>query len=145
MLHKATEAEKAFIFSKAYHSAQEATKLKGPLDINRVQGMLQAILQSGGNYLVYRNNEGAMVGWILAGEHTDYLTGKRVGFMYEIYVLPEFRRQGFGKIITQECIRALKKKGYDEVRVNVFHGNFSLDLCNSLGFKELQRTMYLKI
>lgn len=145
MLHLATEAEKSFIFSKAYQSAKEATRLEDPLDINRVKGMLHAILQSGGNYWVHRNKEGNLVGWILAGESTDYLTGKQVGFMYEIYILPEFRRQGLGKWMTLECIKLLRKKGYDEVRVNVYHGNFSMELCKKLGFQELQRTMYLKI
>ncbi|MDE5413354.1 GNAT family N-acetyltransferase [Alkalihalobacterium chitinilyticum] len=56
-----------------------------------------SVLSSGAYYVVLRNKNGSLKGWALIGENIDYMTEKRAGFIYELYLLPEFRGAGLGK------------------------------------------------
>jgi ribosomal protein S18 acetylase RimI-like enzyme len=81
----------------------------------------------------------------LLGENTDYFSGKKHGFIYDIFVLPQFRGKGISKEFIKEGICTLKKSGYEEVRLNVFATNYAKEIYKKLGFKDLNSIMTLSI
>ena len=107
--------------------------------------MFDSIVNRGGYYLIYRNADRSIAGWILLGENTDYFSDKKFGFIYDIYVLPEYRGRGISKMFIQEGISTLKTSGYEEVRLNVFATNYAKEIYKKLGFRDLNSIMTLAI
>ncbi|MFC6040001.1 GNAT family N-acetyltransferase [Paenisporosarcina macmurdoensis] len=96
--------------------------------------------------LVYRNTDSSIAGWILLGENTDYFSDKKFGFIYDVYVLPEYRGRGISKEFIQEGISTLKTSGFEEVvRLNVFATNYAKEIYKKVGFKDLNSIMTLSI
>ena len=73
------------------------------------------------------------------------LTGDKYGFIYELYVMPKFRKQGYGKQLITFAKQHFKQLGYDKVRLNVYVGNEAQQLYKSCGFEERNITMQLKL
>jgi len=71
--------------------------------------------------------------------------GKRVLLIANVAVLPEFRRQGIGRILTEQGIASAHKQGVDEVWLQVRDDNPPAEhLYRELGFIErLRRTTWL--
>jgi len=67
----------------------------------------------------------------------------QVGFIYELFVLPDSRRRGIGKQLLKTAISHLKQKGYEEIRLSVFAGNPAIRIYEKLGFQ--QRTITLSL
>ena len=143
MIELATEKDKEFILTKAAESASEGAQQA--LSAEKANKMFDSILNKGGFYLVYRNADSSIAGWILLGENTDYFSDKKFGFIYDIYVLPEYRGRGISKEFIKEGISILKKSGFDEVRLNVFATNHAKEIYKKLGFKDLNSIMALSI
>ncbi|MEH6888343.1 GNAT family N-acetyltransferase [Bacillus sp. JJ864] len=110
----------------------------------KVYEMFTAILEKGGYYLVAKEDD-QIQGWILLGENKDYFTDAIDGFIYDIFVLPEYRGKGLSKVLIQHGIEELKLKGYKEIGLNVFASNTAKELYKRLGFKETQILMKLSI
>lgn len=144
MLHKATAEEIEFILTKAGDSANEAMQSNDPISQVKAKSFLLNVLSSGGYYVVLRNEKGSLTGWALIGENIDFITEKKAGFIYELYLLPEYRGAGLGKILIKETVKELDRQGYEEVRLNVYSINFAKKLYEKLGFTELQSIMYIK-
>ncbi|MEK0086261.1 GNAT family N-acetyltransferase, partial [Geminicoccaceae bacterium SYSU G07066] len=69
------------------------------------------------------------------GASQDLLTGKRYGFIYELFVLEEFRGKGMARKLIEAGIEHLKQDGYSEVRLRVYAGNQAMKLYETFGFK----------
>ncbi|OIJ15155.1 hypothetical protein BKP35_04705 [Anaerobacillus arseniciselenatis] len=145
MLQMVTEKEKEFILSKAADSLNEGMKNEIAISQEKAEAIISPVLSSGANYVVLRNEEGSLTGWALLGENHDYISDKKVGFIFDLHVLPEHRGKGLSKILIKECIKEIKNKGYNEVRLNVYASNFAKEIYLKLGFSELQSIMYLNI
>ena len=143
MIERATEKDIKFIATRATESASEGAQQ--PLSAEKANSMFDSILNKGGYYLVYRNADRSIAGWILLGENTDYFSDKKFGFIYDIYVLPEYRGRGISTMFIQEGISTLKTSGYEEVRLNVFATNYAKEIYKKLGFKDLNSIMTLAI
>ena len=65
-------------------------------------------------------------------ENTDYFSREKLGFIYELYVFPEYRGRGLSRELMEAGIKELKEK-YLEIRLNVFAGNFAKRCTKSLG------------
>jgi ribosomal protein S18 acetylase RimI-like enzyme len=143
MIERATEKDKQFISTRAAESASEGAQQ--PLSAEKANSMFDSIVNKGGYYLVYRNADRSIAGWILLGENTDYFSDKKFGFIYDIYVLPEYRGRGISKEFIQEGISTLKTSGYEEVRLNVFATNHAKEIYKKFGFKDLNSIMTLAI
>lgn len=71
---------------------------------------------------------------------------KRMGFIYEIYVLPEQRGNGVAKYLTAQAIKFLKSKGYTKVGNHVPPWNkASIRVCEKIGFKQVCYIRYFRI
>lgn len=104
---------------------------------------LMAFLEDGGYYLVYSENN-VLKGWIgIAGTWSHY-NGERVGMISEVYVIPEFRRDGIGRQLCLEGINRLQEQGLNKVQLNVFAGNKARQLYQQLGFQEVTTLMEKK-
>jgi ribosomal protein S18 acetylase RimI-like enzyme len=101
-------------------------------------------LQKGSYYLIATEGDNLM-GWILIGTSKDQLTEKMYGFIYELFVLEEFRGNGISKQLMETCIEHLKQDGFSEVRLSVYAGNQAIKLYEKLGFKNKIITMSMSI
>lgn len=60
---------------------------------------------------------------------------KKVAYIYQLYVLPEFRRQGHARSALQAYEAMAKQRGFGSVALNVFGSNtVAQALYRSLGF-----------
>jgi len=75
MIERATEKDIKFIATRAAESASEGAQQ--PLSAEKANSMFDSILNKGGYYLVYRNADSSIAGWILLGENTDYFSDKK--------------------------------------------------------------------
>ncbi|PAV29193.1 GNAT family N-acetyltransferase [Virgibacillus profundi] len=99
---------------------------------------------SAGYYLVYIEKN-VIKGWIAVTSTIDYYTDDTVGIIPEIYVLPNYRRQGLAEILFKEALKLLKEEGYTKVQLNVFSGNHIKHLYQKLGFQEISTLMEIKL
>lgn len=76
-------------------------------------------------------------------ENTDYFSHEKLGFIYELYVFPEYRGKGLSRKLMEAGIKELQKN-YSEIRLNVFAGNFAKEMYEEFGFVERQVIMTLK-
>ncbi|WP_053362379.1 GNAT family N-acetyltransferase [Bacillus sp. FJAT-27251] len=110
----------------------------------KVNQLIEALLQKGSYYLIATEND-ILFGWILIGASKDQFTDKKYGFIYELFVLEEFRGNGISKQLMEKGIEHLKKEGYSEVRLSAFAGNQAIKLYEKLGFYIRTVTMSMPI
>ncbi|MEH7107470.1 GNAT family N-acetyltransferase [Bacillus sp. JJ1764] len=99
----------------------------------KVKQLIEPLLQKGSYYLIATEND-ILMGWILIGTSKDQFTDKKYGFIYELFVLDEFRGNGISRQLMETGIGHLKKEGYSEVRLSAFAGNQAIKLYEKLGF-----------
>ncbi|KKE77997.1 GNAT family N-acetyltransferase [Bacilli bacterium] len=99
---------------------------------------------SNGYYLVSIENN-VMKGWIAVASTIDYYTDDTVGIIPELYVLPQYRKQGLSEKLCQEALKCLKEEGHTKVQLNVFSGNHINQLYQKLGFQEISMLMEIKL
>lgn len=143
MITQATKEEVEYILSHAVSSTYDATQIE--ISEEKAVAMLQGVLDKGGFYLIAKEEDGTITGWILLGKNTDYFTDQTYGFIYEIYVLPEHRGKGLSKLLINEGNAYWKTQGYDEVRLNVFASNFAKEIYRKMGFEEVNFIMKAKL
>jgi ribosomal protein S18 acetylase RimI-like enzyme len=110
----------------------------------KIDQLVKQLLERGSYYLIATEN-GNLMGWILIGESKDQFTDKVNGFIYELFVLKEFRGNGISKLLMRAGIDHLKKDGYSEIRLSAFAGNQAIKLYEKLGFGIRTVTMSLHL
>ena len=56
------------------------------------------------------------------------------GFIYELFVIEEFRGNGVSKQLMKTAFDHLRKDGFSEVRLSAFAGNSAIKLYEKMGF-----------
>ncbi|GIN42371.1 GNAT family N-acetyltransferase [Heyndrickxia oleronia] len=110
----------------------------------KIEQLIEPLLKKGNYYLIATENN-TLMGWILIGASKDQFTDKINGFIYELFVLEEFRGKGISKMLMRTGIDYLKQDGYSEVRLSVFAGNQAIKLYEKFGFNIRTITMSLPI
>ena len=78
-------------------------------------------------------SSGEIVGYLWAGALNRGV--KKVAYVYQLYVLPEFRRQGHARRALQQYEAMARQGGFGSVDLNVFGSNTGAQtLYRSLGF-----------
>ncbi|MFD1738639.1 GNAT family N-acetyltransferase [Bacillus salitolerans] len=143
MIVKATDKDIEFILTKATDAASEGVQQE--ISSEKAEALFTNILKNDGYYLVYKNSEDEVGGWILLGENKDYFTDIKHGFIYDIYVLPSFRGKSISKNLIIEGINSLKSKGFNEIRLNVYSSNHAKEIYKKLGFEDLHSIMTISV
>ncbi|MEH7444520.1 GNAT family N-acetyltransferase [Bacillus sp. JJ1122] len=110
----------------------------------KIDQLVKPLLEKGSYYLIASEND-KLMGWILIGTSKDKLTDMMNGFIYELFVLEEFRGNGISKLLMRAGIDQLKQDGYSEIRLSAYAGNQAIKLYEKLGFSIRTITMSLQL
>ncbi|MBD8026278.1 GNAT family N-acetyltransferase [Ureibacillus sp. Re31] len=110
----------------------------------KINQLVKPLLEKGSYYLIATEGN-QLMGWILLGPNKDSFTDVINGFIYELFVLNEFRGNGISKQLMNAGIEHLKQDGYSEIRLSAFVDNQAIKLYEKLGFDIKSVTMSLKI
>ncbi|PGL70124.1 GNAT family N-acetyltransferase [Bacillus sp. AFS055030] len=139
-IRKPNDSEYRMILSLSPKALFEGTLGEVIPTDEKIKQLIDPLLQKGCYYLIAKK-EDILLGWILIGTSKDQLTEKKYGFIYELYVLEEFRGNGISKRLIESGMEHLKQDGYSEVRLNVYAGNHAIKLYEKLGFINRTLTM----
>lgn len=140
VIRKATHRETQQILKHSLEVLKEATMGYVKQSQNKALQMISPFLIDGGYYLVHFEDN-VVQGWIGVGRTIDYCTDEMIGVIPEIYVLPQYRKQGVAEKLCNEAFEYLKEDGYKKVQLNVFKGNYAKRLYQKLGFQEVSTLM----
>src|SRR5690625_4551204 len=101
--------------------------------VEKNKSLIEPLLKKGSYYLI-SIEEGKLMGWILIGASRDQFTDKMNGFIYELFVLEEFRGNGVSKQLMKTAVDELRHNGYSEVRLSAYAGNQAIKLYEKMGF-----------
>ncbi|MEZ2716473.1 GNAT family N-acetyltransferase [Niallia circulans] len=110
----------------------------------KIDQLVKPLLEKGSYYLIATKNNKIM-GWIFIGTSKDQFTDRMIGFIYELFVIEEFRGNGISKLLMRAGIDHLKQDGYSEIRLSAFAGNHAIKLYEKLGFNIRTITMSLQL
>ncbi|PFH84928.1 GNAT family N-acetyltransferase [Bacillus sp. AFS088145] len=110
----------------------------------KIDQLVKPLLEKGSYYLIATEND-KLMGWILLGTSKDHFTDMINGFIYELFVIGEFRGNGISKLLMKAGIDHLKQDGYSEIRLSAFAGNQAIKLYEKLGFSTKTVTMSLQL
>lgn len=110
----------------------------------KIDQLVKPLLKKGSYYLIATKNNKIM-GWILIGSSKDQFTDMLNGFIYELFVIEEFRGNGISELLMRAGIDHLKQDGYSEIRLSVFAENQAIKLYEKLGFSIKTITMSLQL
>src|SRR5690625_1524937 len=103
---------------------------------NKALKIMLQILIDGGYYLVYVENK-VTQGWIGVGQIYNFYTNKLEGMIPELYVLPQYRKNGIAKKLLANALDRLKREGFKKVQLNVYSGNPAKQLYEKFGFYDI--------
>ena len=139
-IRKATYSETQTILDYALVVLEEATMGSVKQSPEKALQWVSPFLSDGGYYLVHIENN-VIQGWVGVGRTFDFNTEEMVGFIPEIFVLPQYRKQGIAEKLCMEAFSKLKEQGYKKVQLNVFSGNPVKNLYYKLGFQDVSTLM----
>ncbi|OSX86893.1 hypothetical protein BTJ45_06015 [Bacillus mycoides] len=142
MIKKASKNDLNEILTKSDNALYEGTAKTFKPTRERVKEIVQIALEQGAYYLVSKDDDN-LKGWILIGSGKDYFSQESVGFIYELYILPEYRGQKLSKKLMKAGIDELSLKGHKEIRLNAHVKNFARELYKEFGFVDRQISMSL--
>lgn len=142
---KATELELQEIFSMAGVNRAEATGIQADDNKDKMIASYKDSLDHGAYFLVARTQE-SLIGWVLVDRSLDWFTHKEIGWISDVYVKKEYRRNGVARSLIEQSLAEFKHLGYDDVRLNVFSFNEkAIRLYEKLGFKDVSKFMRIEI
>ncbi|MBL0387770.1 GNAT family N-acetyltransferase [Tumebacillus sp. ITR2] len=115
-----------------------------PSDEKAMQ-LVEPLLEKGCYYLVATTESNSLTGWVLVGSSKDQMTDDVIGYIYELYVIQEFRGKGISRQLLKSAIENLKREGYLEIRLNVFAENHAIQLYEKMGFSVRALSMSLPL
>ena len=102
------------------------------------------ILSRPGCFLRWIVCDGGKVGFILFGVEDHRFLPRKTGAIYELYVLPEFRRRGIARTCALEAIKELWTYAPSKIQLEVVEGRLAAAaLWKSLGFRKITERLVL--
>jgi ribosomal protein S18 acetylase RimI-like enzyme len=91
---------------------------------------------------IAENENHVFLGYVWVGEGTNMMTGRKHGFIYDVFVKEEFRRRGVGKILLEKAENYCRERGLPRILLMVSVNNVTATrLYNTMGFKAEQTYM----
>ena len=143
-IRKPNNSELQEVISLSPQALFDGTLGEAAPTIEKIKSLVEPLLEKGSYYLIATENN-KLLGWILIGASNDQFTDKAYGFIYELFVIKEFRGTGVSKKLMQTSIDHLKKAGYKEVRLSAFAENQAIKLYEKMGFNVRTVTMNLQV
>ncbi|MEC5425873.1 GNAT family N-acetyltransferase [Virgibacillus sp. C22-A2] len=143
-IRKPNEVEIEKILALSPQAIFEGTLGEAEPTIEKAKQLVEPLLKKGSYYLI-STEKNVMTGWILIGGSKDQFSDKALGFIYELFVLEEYRGKGISKQLIKTGVEQLKHEGYSEIRLSVFEGNPAIKIYESLGFKNRTITMSISL
>lgn len=102
----------------------------------QIRRLIEQLLASGeSTFLIAEEENGGDVGHIWLGETVEAVSGERRGYIYDLYVVPEARRQGVARALLAAAERLARRRGYREIGLTVaVHNDAARRLYESLGY-----------
>ncbi|MGD1948458.1 MAG: GNAT family N-acetyltransferase [Leptolyngbyaceae cyanobacterium] len=86
------------------------------------------------------------VGCLWLGQSINQLTGALQAYIYLVYVVPQYRRQGMGRKLMQHAKNWAIKQGYEQISLQVFVNNTAaLKLYETLGYRYSATLLQLEL
>lgn len=126
-----SELEKIILLSPQAYSDSTLGEIRPTIE--KIKSLVEPLLKKGSYYLI-AIEEGKLMGWILIGTSRDQFTDKINGFIYELFVLEEFRGKGVATQLMRTAVDELRQNGYSEVRLSAYAGNQAIKLYEKMGF-----------
>ena len=113
-----------------------------------------AVAQAEGHYLVNVRHSGRIIGYVKVGFGRVYIQDfqgvaifrPNEAFIYDTFVLPEFRRQGIASAAIEFCMRLLQRNGFTRLYCHIPTWNVaSIKAYNRSGFQPLRSLRYRRI
>jgi ribosomal protein S18 acetylase RimI-like enzyme len=90
--------------------------------------------------------KGIKVGCLWMGHATDQCHGDRHSHIFLLYVAPQHRRQGLGRVLMETATQWSQQQGYRQITLQVFyHNTIALHLYQSLGYETQALTLVKKL
>ena len=104
---------------------------------------LDAMMSRGRNeFYVAEGEGGEMAGYVWFGASERPFSGLRVGWIYDVLVLPGYRGKGIGEALMKHALMVSKERGFAETGLMVNAGNRAAwSLYEKLGFQTEYRIM----
>lgn len=109
---------------------------------SKIKNLVKPLLEKGSFYFIAEEG-GELLGWVLLGTAKDQFTDQVNGFIYEIYILKEYRGKGFSKGLMNTAIEHFQQEGYAEVRLSAKAENPAVRLYEKAGF--ITRTISMSL
>jgi ribosomal protein S18 acetylase RimI-like enzyme len=143
-IRKPNEVEIEKILALSPQAIFEGTLGEAKPTIEKTKQLVEPLLKKGSYYLISTENN-VIMGWILIGGSKDQFSDKAIGFIYELFVIEEYRGKGIARQLVKTGVEQLKQEGYSEIRLSVFDGNQAIKIYESLGFKNRTITMSISL
>jgi GNAT superfamily N-acetyltransferase len=89
---------------------------------------------------------GAYAGHCWLGSQTDFFTRRRDPWIYDLSVVPEFRKQGVARALHEHVLQWLKKRGSNLIGLQVMaHNEEAARLYEQLGYKPRAFSLKLEL
>jgi ribosomal protein S18 acetylase RimI-like enzyme len=143
-IRKPSELEIEKILELSPQAIFEGTLGEVKPTIEKAKQLVEPLLKKDCYYLISTENN-KLMGWILIGGSKDQFSNKTIGFIYELFVLDEYRGKGISKQLINTAVEQFKQEGYSEIRLSVFEGNKAIKLYENLGFETRTISMSMPI
>jgi ribosomal protein S18 acetylase RimI-like enzyme len=91
---------------------------------------------------VAEDHEGRFLGYTIVGPATSMLSPIPFGFVYDVWIVPEFRRQGVATALLDHALAWCRKQGLTSLRLEVAaHNVAARNLYTAAGFGEERVSM----
>ncbi|MFC7319897.1 GNAT family N-acetyltransferase [Halobacillus campisalis] len=125
-------------------SLQEGSRGFYQIGRDQASKMMQDVLDEDGQIQIAKDGE-TIIGWVLYGQQKDSFTGEDIGFIYDLFVMQEYRGRGIAKSLMENAMTELKLQGMNSVRLVVYAGNYAKELYEKLGFSDNRTVMSKKL
>lgn len=139
-IRKIIESEYEYIRDLMYKTIPESTSWKYSMkDIREKEDVCGDFYPAmkRGDMVFIAEEDGEFAGYIHFGTYMepDFVTGELYGYIYDIYVMPQFRRMKVATTMMRGALDWFKKKGFREAATSTFPLSVGWKLYNNFEFR----------